>query len=83
MSEESKKQLFIDFQKTFATGSGKVVLDALRKRARANVVIVPKDSMGRTDPYEVLYNQGQRSIITYIDHMMTETKIKQKEAQND
>jgi len=83
VSEESKKQLFIDFQKAFSTGSGKVVLQALRKRAMSELVFNPKDNVGRIDPYQVVYNNGQRSVITYIDHMMAQTKIKQKEAQND
>lgn len=80
--EDEAKQLIIDFGIALTSESGKRVLKALRNRAKSEVVVTPLDAMGRVDIYQVMLNNGQRSLITYIDSMLAKdpNKVKQEKA---
>jgi len=64
------KQLIIDYQETFNAESGKRVLADMKKKANYNFAVVPKDNLGHTDIYEVMRNEGKRSVIVHIESML-------------
>lgn len=82
--EDKQKQLVIDFISTFGTPEGKRVYANLRKESKSDIVIIPLDSNGRVDIHKVMLNNGQRSIVTYIDSVLAKdpNKVKQKEARD-
>lgn len=82
--DEEHNRLILDFQKTFDTDSGKRVLEALRKRARMDVSVIPLDHNGHIDIYQVMRNEGQKAMMIHIDYMLTKSinKERQEEARS-
>lgn len=64
----SNKQLIIDYQKTFATDSGKRVLADMRKKCPFLCETVAKG--GPIDKDRLLFVEGQRSVVWYIYKML-------------
>jgi hypothetical protein len=48
-----------------------------------NSSVVPVDSQGRIDPYEVMRNEGKRAVIIHIEKQLikTDNQVKQKKAE--
>lgn len=61
-----EKQPFFKYKECFGTDSGKWVLDDLRRKFNFDLSVIPKDNHGMTDIYEVLRNEGKRSVILHI-----------------
>lgn len=70
---EEKKELALTYQKLFASPDGRLVLNDLKRIARSNEVIKPVDTLGRTDPFEVVRNEGKRAVMVYIDNQLAKT----------
>lgn len=79
---DEERQLYIDFKELFGSDRGKRVLANLRKVFNFDVSVIPRDNIGRTDIYEVLRNEGKRTVIIYILHKKNADldEAKQKEA---
>ena len=71
--KKQKKEMALTFQAVFESPNGKVVLKELKRLAGSDVVIVPKDAFGRTDPYEVMRNEGKRAVVVHIESQMNKT----------
>lgn len=73
--DDDVKQLIIDFQSTFDTDNGKRVLAKLRSLTtfhRSNVSAA-RDQNGqllKIDTNRLLYDEGQRMVILYIDRLL-------------
>lgn len=65
MTDEEKQRL-MDYKNTFLPEAGKRVLADLKKKARYDNLAVPKDSLGRVDPWEIVRREAQRNVITNI-----------------
>ena len=77
--DDKAKQLVMDFLNTFTSEGGKRVRKALIDRAKSDVVVTPLDNNGRVDIYQVMANNGMRSIITYIDWMLAKNPNEEKQ----
>ncbi len=64
--EEKTIQLVMDYKRTFETLEGKRVLANLRKISRFDLSVIPTGNDGHTDIYEVMRNEGQRSVVLHI-----------------
>lgn len=63
---ETTEQLIRDYKYTFGSpDSGRVVGD-LKRLANYDLVLVPLDNSGRIDSHQVMFNEGQRSVIVHI-----------------
>ena len=79
--KKEQKALAKAFQGLFGSDLGKVVFGALKKFAKSDIVVIPLDDMGRTDPIEMGRNDGKRGFIVYIESMLNKT-FNQKEQEN-
>lgn len=79
--DDKAKQLIMDFQNTFTSEGGKRVLEALKKRANSEVVVMPLDNNGRVDICQVMQNNGMRAIVTYIEGMLAKDPHKEKQTE--
>jgi len=65
--DETQKQTVIDYQTAFDTEYGRRVLADLKKTCRNwDSVVIRKDEYGRVDPYELIFAEGQRSMLIHI-----------------
>ncbi len=92
MNEQQKKELAerqvrlkeeaLLFQGLFNKGDGKAVFKILKRFTSHDIVLVPTDGMGRTDPYAIVRNEGKRSVTVFIEAMLNKTfnQPKQTEA---
>ena len=63
---EELRQLVFAYKDCFGTESGKKVIADLKRVFNFELSIIPKDNNGMTDIYEVLRNEGKRSVILHI-----------------
>ena len=80
-----QNKLALSYQKCFDSNDGKPVYEDLEKKfGQTEAVLSPKDSMGRTDPYEICRNEGKRIVICYIIAMLNKNinQDRQEEAIN-
>lgn len=68
--DDEQKQLIMDFQNAFTSEGGKRVFAKLIKETKADFCIVPHDNLGRIDAFEIMRNEGRRSVIVYIRRML-------------
>lgn len=71
MTDEEKRevdteQLIRDYKYTFGSPDSKRVVENLKKLANYDLVLVPTDNNGRIDSHQVMFNEGQRSVIVHI-----------------
>lgn len=72
MTDEEKKreeetwQEVKDFKETFEPPTGKRVVERLKRLANYDFVLIPVDNNGRIDTNQVMFNEGQRSVIVHI-----------------
>ena len=71
--QKEQKELAIAFQKALGNQNGKLVLEGLEKFTKSNIVVIPTDSTGMTDPYEMARNDGKRSVMVYINSQLNKT----------
>jgi len=79
-SPENKKAL--EVQKVFVTSSGQVLYKMLEKFTTYNGP-PPRDVQGRMDALAVLYNEGRRSVMMYVNDLINKNvnEIKQAKAE--
>jgi hypothetical protein len=73
--EDKRKQLIMDFQSTFATESGKRVLENLSKECYENAV-----TFVRSDSYGSAFNEGKRYVMLHIRRILSLDPYKEKQA---
>jgi len=72
MTDEEKKreedvwQEIKDFKETFESPEGKRVVERLKRLSNYDYVLVPVDNNGRIDVNQVMFNEGQRSVMVHI-----------------
>lgn len=81
--DEEKVQNVIDYHETFGSEHGKRCLEHLKKKAKFNASAIPKDNRGCTDPYEMMRQEGQRSVIVHIELMLKKDPYEKKGIKND
>ncbi len=81
--QDKKKEIALTFQSVFSKPDGMIVLKELKKLAQSDRAIVPLDSLGRIDPYEVMRNEGKRAVIVHIEEQINKTfnTVKQERAE--
>ncbi len=73
MNEDQQyEQLKRDYQGTFGTAEGKRVLDDLIKRSTIKVSSISPDKKTPIDTNRLVYDEGQRALILYIQWMLEE-----------
>lgn len=77
--DDDIKQLVIDFQATFDTDNGKRVLVKLRSLSTFNRSSVSADRSVTIDINRLLYDEGQRAVILYIDRFLALDPNKKKQ----
>ena len=68
--DDKQEQLIRDYSEAFGSVQGQRVWDNLQMLARYKVVRVPKDNLGRIDPYAVCREEGMRSVMVHIETML-------------
>jgi hypothetical protein len=63
---DEERQLIIDYKETFDNDRGKRVLADLRRIFQFDLSVVPRGDDGHIDIYEVMRNEGRRSVIIHI-----------------
>ena len=80
--EDEKIQLISDYQ-WFKTPSGQNVLKHMKKLASYNASTAPPvGNDGQTDPYRVMHERGQRTVITTIEMWMNKDPNEKKGIKN-
>lgn len=64
--EEAVEQLIRDYKFTFGSPDSERVVSDLKKLANYDLVLVPLDNNDRIDSHQVMFNEGQRSVIVHI-----------------
>jgi len=64
--EEAVEQLTRDYKYTFGSPDSERVVKDLKGLANYDLVLVPLDNNGRIDSHQVMFNEGQRSVIVHI-----------------
>ena len=75
---EEEKALSQAFKETFATDHGKKVLEKLRGLTTFNKSSVSADKTKKIDVNRLIYDEGQRAIILYIDRQINKDLGKMK-----
>lgn len=84
LTEDQKaQQLARDYKETYGTPGGKRVLDHMKILTKFNIATVPNDHTGRIDPYEVMRQEGMRSVIIHIETMLKKKPDEVKGIQNE
>jgi len=81
--DQQAQQLVRDYKATFGADAGKRVLAHMKLMAKYNIASVPNDNMGRIDPYEVMRQEGMRSVIIHIETMLRKKPDEVKGIQNE
>lgn len=76
---DTEKQLTLDYKMLFETDRGQRVFNDMKRRARFDVSYVPKDSLGRYDPFEMARQEGRRSFIIHIQTQLSKDINKEKQ----
>jgi hypothetical protein len=63
---DEQKQLLIDYKGCFATEAGMRVLADLAKLANLDHSVKRLDNQGRLDPFAMMRDEGQRSVVRHI-----------------
>ena len=80
--KKKAKELAQTYQAVFESPNGLLILADLKKLSKFNDAIVPVDSQGRIDPYEVMRNEGKRAVMVHIEKQINKTfEDKQKRAE--
>jgi len=80
--DEDLQQLVMSYKQTFLGEHGKRVLDHMKVCAKFNIAIVP-NNLGRIDVYEVMRQEGMRSVIINIEKMINKKPGESKGIQNE
>lgn len=64
--EEAAEQLIRDYKYTFGSPDSERVVGDLKRLANYDLVLIPVDNNGRIDTNQVMFNEGQRSVIVHI-----------------
>lgn len=81
--DEDLQQLVMSYKQTFLGEHGKRVLDHMKVCAKFNIATVPTDNLGRIDVYEVMRQEGMRSVIINIEKMINKKPGESKGIQNE
>lgn len=71
--QKNLKEEALAFQHLFASEDGELVLKVLARVTKCDVVILPIDSNGRTDPWRMAKNEGNREVMVYIRGQLNKT----------
>lgn len=77
------QQLVMSYKQTFLGEHGKRVLDHLKICSCFNIAKIPNDNIGRIDPYEVMRQEGMRSVIINIETMLNMKPDEDRGIQNE
>lgn len=80
---ETARSLVLDYKHIYGLDEGKRVLAYMKKMANFDIVVVPLDNLGRIDPYEVMRQEGMRSLIVDIETMLNTDPDEEKGIQNE
>jgi hypothetical protein len=84
MNEDEKaRSLALDYKQTYGTDSGKRVYEHMKRMTNFNIGVVPLDNNGKIDPYEVMRQEGMRSVIIGIETMLNKDPDEVKGIQNE
>ena len=81
--DQQAQQLARDYKETFGTPGGKRVLDHMKILTKFNIAAVPNDFTGRIDSYEVMRQEGMRSVIIHVEMMLRKKPDETKGIQNE
>jgi len=81
--EERRTQLVMDYKMTFGSLEGKRVLADLSKLCGLNFVLTPVGNDGHTDPYDVMRNEGKRTVAIHINRMVETDLMKEHDLTTD
>jgi hypothetical protein len=77
--DDEKKQLLMDYAECFATEGDMRVLADLSKLANLDHSIKRLDHQGRLDPFAMMRDEGQRSVVRHIYNKLNKNPHEQKQ----
>jgi hypothetical protein len=77
--DREAKQLVIDFKTTFGSESGKRVLAKLRNMSTYDRSSISADKTKKIDIDRLVYDEGQRAVIIYIQKMLGKDPYEEKQ----
>lgn len=78
-AEQARRRLVRSYHRFFDTEEGQLVIADLEKTFRHSFPALVLTADGRIDPHQVLYADGQKSVVSYIHQIRAQMPLDDEE----